>query len=389
MGKVYRVDIGEFRTPTLTKEGYLKADGLATRKGIFEYVMMDGSIRKELKDPNEVFNRQAMDSLSEVPITNDHPPVMLDSSNVRGYSVGFTGKEVTNDGHFVKVGLTIMDAATVNNMLIDGKVELSAGYHVDLDETPGVFEGQSYDAVQRNIQYNHLAIVDRGRAGHEARVRLHGQDSGCMIAARATNDDTVTETGDEPMKATKIKLDGIEYEVSETVAPIVQKKVDALGAAEKSRDELQGRCDALKAEVSEAKKALEDAEAKQPDMEVMRSQVKARLDLEVVAKEFLDDDEEDTNLDGLSDADLKRKVIATAYPKTDLSEKNDDYINGSFALLMESKKPADKAADPVKKQLEKEPHDKKRVDGETARVTAMAKAQDQWKTGSKAQAKSN
>ena len=40
-----------------------------------------------------------------------------------------------------------------------GLKELSLGYNLDLDETPGEWEGQPYDAVQRNIVINHLALV--------------------------------------------------------------------------------------------------------------------------------------------------------------------------------------------------------------------------------------
>ena len=38
--------------------------------------------------------------------------------------------------------------------------ELSCGYYCDLDETPGEYEGQRYDARQRNIRGNHLALVE-------------------------------------------------------------------------------------------------------------------------------------------------------------------------------------------------------------------------------------
>jgi hypothetical protein len=42
---------------------------------------------------------------------------------------------------------------------------LSAGYELDLDPTPGEYQGRRYDAVQRNIRINHVAAVPLGRAG--------------------------------------------------------------------------------------------------------------------------------------------------------------------------------------------------------------------------------
>jgi hypothetical protein len=56
-----------------------------------------------------------------------------------------------------------------------GKKELSAGYHADHDFIPGTFNGQDYDAIQKNIIFNHVALVDRGRMGSNVAV-LDEQD---------------------------------------------------------------------------------------------------------------------------------------------------------------------------------------------------------------------
>lgn len=58
--------------------------------------------------------------------------------------------------------------------LIDaGKKELSCGYRCVYEFTSGVFEGQQYDAIQRQIRGNHLALVDRGRMGPGVAVLDH------------------------------------------------------------------------------------------------------------------------------------------------------------------------------------------------------------------------
>ena len=51
-----------------------------------------------------------------------------------------------------------------------GKKELSMGYFCDYELTPGTFDGQHYDAVQRNIRGNHIALVEEGRMGADVRV---------------------------------------------------------------------------------------------------------------------------------------------------------------------------------------------------------------------------
>jgi hypothetical protein len=58
----------------------------------------------------------------------------------------------------------------LSNLIDSGKKELSIGYRCLYDLTPGVYNGQQYDAVQREIRGNHLALVEEGRAGPEVAV---------------------------------------------------------------------------------------------------------------------------------------------------------------------------------------------------------------------------
>ena len=87
-----------------------------------------------------------------------------------------------------------------------GKHQLSVGYHADLDETPGSWRGERYDAVQRNIRGNHLAIVDQGRAGPAAAIRIDTK---------------------EPVHM-KIKIGSNEFEVDEAVGKVLQADIAAL-----------------------------------------------------------------------------------------------------------------------------------------------------------------
>lgn len=59
---------------------------------------------------------------------------------------------------------------TLANEIEAGKRELSCGYVCGYDWTPGVFEGQPYDCIQRRIRGNHLALVETGRMGHDVAV---------------------------------------------------------------------------------------------------------------------------------------------------------------------------------------------------------------------------
>ena len=48
---------------------------------------------------------------------------------------------------------------------------------MDLEFTPGEYNGQKYDAIQKNITNNHIAIVWKGRAGKNASLRLDENDA--------------------------------------------------------------------------------------------------------------------------------------------------------------------------------------------------------------------
>lgn len=59
---------------------------------------------------------------------------------------------------------------TLRDEIDGGKKELSCGYRCTYDFSPGVWNGQRFDAVQRNIRGNHIALVERGRMGPEIAV---------------------------------------------------------------------------------------------------------------------------------------------------------------------------------------------------------------------------
>jgi hypothetical protein len=177
LAKVKRFDLGQIRKAEITPQGYLKADAFATRVGVFKYTLPDGTVRRELRPPEEVFKSDSMKSLAELAVTNEHPPQMLDATNTKNYQVGFTNESVERLSNFLKVGVNVTDADAIREIKASGKTETSCGYTCEMEETPGVWNGEKYDAIQRDIMYNHLAVVKKGRAGSEVRIRLDAADA--------------------------------------------------------------------------------------------------------------------------------------------------------------------------------------------------------------------
>jgi hypothetical protein len=60
---------------------------------------------------------------------------------------------------------------TLAALIDSGKRELSCGYRCKYEYAPGIYNGQAYDYVQREIRGNHLALVDEGRMGPGVCVR--------------------------------------------------------------------------------------------------------------------------------------------------------------------------------------------------------------------------
>lgn len=216
MARVERSDIGTItRTPYETPEGFLYVEGVATRCGVFEYMQADGSIVRELRDDADVMAPASLASLGRKPATLEHPEdngerVLVTPDNWDRFAVGQVGEEIKGAGGFVSVTLTI-NRADALDAIRSGVEELSCGYVCDIDPTPGVHPIYGrYDQRQTGIEYNHLAVVPKGRAGETARLRLDA-------AAQVHN-----TPPQHKERAMKIKFNGEEFDVDQALAPVLK-----------------------------------------------------------------------------------------------------------------------------------------------------------------------
>jgi len=228
---------------------FLKADAIITRSGIFLYSNTDGSIRKELRDPKEVFNQDSLDTLDMKPITLHHPKQrIVTADNSAELKVGNMGENARRVGNDVRISMLITDKKAIKAVKEDNIQELSLGYSLELDETPGIFEGEHYDAKQYDIKYNHLAIVPSARAGNKARIVLDRCD-GYQV-----DEDRDIKQPKEKKKMLKnhVNIDGIEYEAAPEV-------VNALSKTQAHLDTLESEFTKIKNDLSETKAKLDTA----------------------------------------------------------------------------------------------------------------------------------
>lgn len=178
---VIRFDSTPLNATYYTEEGYLIDSPILTSTGIFEYANPDGSVRRELRVPSEVFDRASLASYKAKPIIISHDAGLVDKSNVHEASVGTILSDGYRDGSDVRAKIVIHDTDEMKRI---GFKELSLGYNLDLDETPGIYKGEHYDAIQRNIRINHLALVREARAGDQARLNIDSKDGETLIGGR-------------------------------------------------------------------------------------------------------------------------------------------------------------------------------------------------------------
>jgi hypothetical protein len=173
LSQVIRLDSLPLNQTYFTPEGYLMDRPILTSTGIFEYTNPDGSVRRELRLPEEVFAAESLASYQGKPIIITHDAGLVDKDNVQKHQIGTILTEGYRSGDDVRAEIVIHNT---DEMRYCGLKELSLGYNLTLDETPGEWNGQHYDAIQRDIRINHLALVREARAGEQARLNIDGRD---------------------------------------------------------------------------------------------------------------------------------------------------------------------------------------------------------------------
>jgi len=345
---VNRFDVTTLGNAERTPQGFLKIPAYLTRVGVLEYKRADGTVVRELRPPDEVLGAKSLATLSAAPVTDLHPTQMVGPKNVRQLQIGHVSDQVKADGKMVAAHVTIQEAEAIAAVEAGKRRELSCGYQCRIDTTPGVFEGQAYDQVQRDIVYNHVAIGPRnwGRAGRDVALRVDAADGGdetdvfrldeadaLSVAMVASPDD-----GGKRMEPVTIHVDGIDVKVVDKQgAQLVEKAIgtrdDALVEAVGDRDKLQGRVDQLEADLKKEKAARAAAE----DPKRLDERVAARTALIDQAKRVLPADHK---FDGLSVRQIQEAVLTAIDSKFEPKDRTDEYIGARFDQAMDERKDA-------------------------------------------------
>ncbi|WP_333571321.1 DUF2213 domain-containing protein [Sphingomonas sp.] len=358
-------------TARICADGCLVADVLAARTGIQQYRgyevdpqnahgLRDKDVVNVYRPADEVFARDSLASFAAAPVTIDHPAEMVSADNWRQLGVGEINGDIARDGERVRVPLIVRDAAAVRKAQTTHK-QLSMGYSTKLDFTPGTApDGTAYDAVQREIRINHIALVPVARGGPELRI-----------------------IDERPSEKPSMKItigDAKDVDLSDGAAVAL-----AVGALNTSLADAQAKVGTLTADLSTANTALQAKDGEiaglqqqladaQVTPEKLQQMADARAEVIGKAKALAPT----IATDGKTEAEI-RKAAVQAKLGDKAAAMTDAAIEGAFAVLTADAKPVAPRIEPIGTPL---------VTGDAAakETAAFAKANDfnSWRTAGRA-----
>ncbi len=283
-----------------TGEGFLICrNAPIARTGTQEYlgreIGLDGADSERLvtvyRSPEEVFSDAALASFEGKPATNDHPPDLIGPDDVAVYEKGHAQNIRRGSGEwadYILADLHIHDRELIDAVQ-NGKREISCGYTCEyVENADGTYS-------QKNIRGNHIAVVDRGRAGKRAAI---------------LDSDTVSKAQAKRPERKAMKKNGLFF------------KLFGQAAKDKSPEEIEQ----LAMDAAEAF----DEEAKPFAGEAVKKEEAADAKSEQNPTTELKDDE--AALDALAE-----KIMARMAAKKE-KEENKDSLDAAIEQLSEGKK---------------------------------------------------
>lgn len=345
---VIRLDSVPLTKAYFTPEGFLMDKPIVTSCGIFEYSNPDGSIRRELRLPEDVFAPESLKSYRGKPVIITHDAGLIDKDNVADNQIGTILSEGERSGDNVRAEIIIHDT---DEMKECGMKELSLGYNLDLDETPGEWNGQRYDAVQKNIRINHLAIVREARAGEQARLNLDSRDKNALkggktMGAKKTRkalhgDDVLTQDefmqAIEEYKKRKAEREGAQTDEDDVLEEVPAKKELTIEDKVKEVKDRRDRRDE-EGDPENEEEALTTIAHQDEDIDILFDIIDTLLakqdfdaaepavEEEEVVEEEIPEDEETDGVEPLSGIDKMNKMKGDADDEEEVVEEEEEEL---------------------------------------------------------------
>ena len=114
--------------------------------------------------------KKAVESCNGIPIQLEHHEDLADAP-AKETRIGSTGTDGEFKAPYLVNSLHFTDADAIRRIQDGSMRELSLCYRYDPVAKRGAFDGEDYDLVMTNLSCNHVALVEKGRAGHDVFVK--------------------------------------------------------------------------------------------------------------------------------------------------------------------------------------------------------------------------
>jgi len=157
-------------------------DNPLSRVGVFPYsgaqigAPEPDKIYQVYRPEEELSDPECLESFKLLPWIDDHEMLGseregLTPAESKGIH-GVIGEAVKFAGGILSANIKVF-SDSMAKLIESGKRELSCGYRCRYEPQTGIFQGQPFEYVQREIRGNHLALVDEGRMGKQVAVLDH------------------------------------------------------------------------------------------------------------------------------------------------------------------------------------------------------------------------
>lgn len=340
-----RVSVGDVKE---TAEGYLIATARVARTGVQQYLASElgdaaaaagfkaNDVVRVLRSEKEVFDEASLRTITRLPVTIDHPNEHVTADNWSKLSVGEVGDAYATEPEWIVVNPMIKDAAATKAAKTTHK-QISMGYTANIVEYG---DKAIADFEQKDIRYNHLALVSKARAGDMARIAdswgvcpVTDYDPGNSPITRKGASDMETKTivlGDAAVQVAVSDLAAVEaYKVAMT-----KKLADSEAAKKAAEDKKDEEIGELKAKLKKAEDAdVVDVDALVAARSALVAQVKA-VDAAI-------------EVAGKSDAELRKLAVKSKLGDAAIADASDAEISGMFKVLAAGAGKANPVADAI------------------------------------------
>lgn len=262
----------------MTDDGFLRCTARVQQEKVLQYKLDElGEYPNGFnKDPINILvpgeslaDAEALKSLEGMPVVSwDH--TWTDPSVVKDVAVGSVAGAPRMEDEFLVCDLLITDAETIEQIKNGQIGEISAAYHAGTVFEEGEFNGEMFDARQKDLRYNHIAVIPagEGRAGNDVRIinKAKKQEEQSMpgeiklVRVKARNSKKYMNMDEASAETYAEETEGMDKEAKDAV---------------KNMDEMRGEIDTYKENMTETGSLQARIQELEGQLAAFKQQVKA------------------------------------------------------------------------------------------------------------------